>query len=790
MLKGTKAETLELLLKDGFPVPPTYFFTVQQWIASNEKILHDIEQKFSSETHLAVRSSAIAEDTSENSMAGAFESVLKVDAKSRQSVTEAIEKVISSFDGAITNQVLIQPMVQNVTMSGVLMTKSLDDGSPYYVVNYDDSTGETDTVTNGSSINKTVYIYNGVTGDDFDSAHLRAVIQLVVQLEEYYKGIPLDIEFAVDKSGRVHLLQVRRITTSNTWKHEVNALVSERIKYLESYLEKLMKPRPDLLGRKTLLGLMPDWNPAEMIGVVPHPLAMSLYRELITKSTWRIAREKMGYRKLPNVELMVSLFGRTYIDVRNSMNSFLPEGLPDSIWRKLVDAYINRLEANPHLADKIEFEIVPTTFDFQFDEKFNERYEGTLNKEEFIQFKVAFQKLTTKALLNSENSSLNIALADIEHLKRLQAKEYEQSLDNPFSVADRINTLVEECIQFGTLPFAIVARHGFIAESWLRSVVNRKLLTGERVAEYKRSFRTIAGDLSNDFYKVCKRELSKSAFLTNYGHLRPSSYDILSPRYCDRADLFDGVPQKPETLPEFCLTKDEEKNLNTALADCSINVSANDLLIHAKKAIIGREYAKFIFTKHLSNILEHVASWGQMQGLNRAQMAMLTLQDIQAILFAPFTNTDTNFMLQRIAKAKTSYDVASSFKLSYLIRSTRDIYVVPQQRSSPNFIGNKRIEAATFLLTPYSNNIPDLQGKIVCIEGADPGYDWIFSRNIAGLVTKYGGANSHMAIRCAEYNLPAAIGCGEQPFERVVNAGKCLLDCLGKRLEPIKLGAH
>jgi phosphoenolpyruvate-protein kinase (PTS system EI component) len=109
------------------------------------------------------------------------------------------------------------------------------------------------------------------------------------------------------------------------------------------------------------------------------------------------------------------------------------------------------------------------------------------------------------------------------------------------------------------------------------------------------------------------------------------------------------------------------------------------------------------------------------------------------------------------------------------------------QRSFPNFIGNKRIEAEVIELTPHMSKIPSLENKIVCIEGADPGYDWIFTRAIAGLITKYGGANSHMAIRSAEYNLPAAIGCGEQPYERVLNAKKCLLDCQGKRLEPIDL---
>lgn len=109
------------------------------------------------------------------------------------------------------------------------------------------------------------------------------------------------------------------------------------------------------------------------------------------------------------------------------------------------------------------------------------------------------------------------------------------------------------------------------------------------------------------------------------------------------------------------------------------------------------------------------------------------------------------------------------------------------QRSFPNFIGNKRIEGEIVELTAHIVNIPKLKGKIVCIEGADPGYDWIFTRDIAGLITKYGGTNSHMAIRCAEYGLPAAIGCGEQPYERVVKAKKCLLDCQGKRLEPINI---
>ena len=63
------------------------------------------------------------------------------------------------------------------------------------------------------------------------------------------------------------------------------------------------------------------------------------------------------------------------------------------------------------------------------------------------------------------------------------------------------------------------------------------------------------------------------------------------------------------------------------------------------------------------------------------------------------------------------------------------------------------------------------------IENADSGFDWIFSQKISGLITKYGGVNSNMAIRCAELGIPAAIGCGEQRFEKLKNLKIICLDC-------------
>ena len=98
------------------------------------------------------------------------------------------------------------------------------------------------------------------------------------------------------------------------------------------------------------------------------------------------------------------------------------------------------------------------------------------------------------------------------------------------------------------------------------------------------------------------------------------------------------------------------------------------------------------------------------------------------------------------------------------------------------YIGNRKIEGEVIILNPHDEKIPNLKDKIICIEGADPDYDWIFSKDILGLITKYGGVNSHMAIRCAELGIPAAIGCGDQPIDRIMQSKYCILDCQKEKL--------
>ena len=52
-----------------------------------------------------------------------------------------------------------------------------------------------------------------------------------------------------------------------------------------------------------------------MIGLKPKPLALSLYKELITNKVWAQSRFEYGYKDLRSHQLMNTFLGTPYIDL-------------------------------------------------------------------------------------------------------------------------------------------------------------------------------------------------------------------------------------------------------------------------------------------------------------------------------------------------------------------------------------------------------------------------------------------------------------------------------------------
>jgi phosphohistidine swiveling domain-containing protein len=192
-----------------------------------------------------------------------------------------------------------------------------------------------------------------------------------------------------------------------------------------------------------------------------------------------------------------------------------------------------------------------------------------------------------------------------------------------------------------------------------------------------------------------------------------------------------------------------------------------------------------VFTRRLSDALSELVRWGEFHGLSRDDLSYLDWTVIARSLSQPVMDEVDRYYLDFVEAGRRSIAAAHAFRLGHIIFSVRDIFVATINRSVPNFIGVGTATGRVVELTantPASVNVKDC---IVCIENADPGFDWIFTKGPKALVTKFGGANSHMAIRCAEFGLPAAIGCGEQIYLRIVAAGNVELNCAGKVLRPV-----
>lgn len=790
MISKSKAQTLTYVKSrlSLFRVPDFVVLQVPLCQEATDKVISQISSAFGCRL-LIIRSSAADEDGAESARAGEYDSVLNVCSTNLTAVREAITAVISSYKrkGPRSGQdeIIVQEMVLNASMSGVVFTHDLNTGAPYYVINYDDVSGLTNTVTSGGGeyANRTLYIHRGAT-QSLRSERFQRLILAIQELEQIMGSQFLDVEFALGEDLTPYLLQVRAITTQPNWNRAVAKRIDAALQGIQEFVRTRMQPMAGVYGNTTVLGQMPDWNPAEMIGRAPRALAFSLYKTLITDHAWRIARDTMAYAVPVGQPLMVSLAGQPFIDTRLSFHSYLPAGLPAEIGQKLVEAWVNRLQAFPELHDKVEFEVAITTYSFDVDEKIEALTGPALSQAEKSVFKEALRHQTRSLLVGNGAGSISESLARVADLTSKQTNSQQAPARHDISA---LFQMIDDCIRLGTVPFSILARHGFIARTILLSLNRRGILTMEDVQSIQSGVRTVASTLVDDMRRLQLGELARAEFMVSYGHLRPGTYDILSRRY-DQMPAFglnDAQVRPAQDQSEFKLSVRQMREIDQLLlVEGFPEIDAEKLLDYVRAATVGREYGKFVFTRSVSEMLELIADFGEKHGLSRDEMSHVSIGSLLDVV-AKSSEGSIEERLRRIAEEESERHALSvAIRLPQVLSDEAGVHVVPFQVSHPNFITNKKITApCVHLLAGQSE--PALGGKIVLIENADPGFDWIFAQQIGGLITKFGGANSHMAIRCAEFGIPAAIGCGEQRFEVFAGASQILLDCAAGLINPL-----
>ena len=273
-------------------------------------------------------------------------------------------------------------------------------------------------------------------------------------------------------------------------------------------------------------------------------------------------------------------------------------------------------------------------------------------------------------------------------------------------------------------------------------------------------------------------------FDEKYGHLRSGTYDITCETYAQREfDLSKGsaaARKQRQTIEELKHNPLDSVKLMEALEDIGFYVDLREFPDFLKDSMEEREFFKFEFTKTLSLAIDILIDIGDKLGISKEDMAYLEVPDIQLMVNRPAEFTG-DIWRKIIDQNKKKFQRASLLILPDVIYDPLQLKCIEIWEARPNFITSECVTGDILLLENYENedheDVADVQDKIVVLPKADPGYDWIFAKGIKGFITKYGGVASHMAIRCAEFNIPAAIGCGDCIYSFVEKQQTVTLDC-------------
>ena len=779
---GSKAAILRVLSADrGLPivVDPFVAFDVGSWRRSPDSILEAVAVAGLGGI-VIVRSAAQEEDSDPALFPGAFRSTPDVEPTDTTSLRNAIEGVIASYERYPTakragdhNEVIVQQQLVNVRCAGVMDTGG--PGGLYVIVQFDDRSGRTDQVTRGLVGERAALARDEMTLPQPWGELRDAAVAVEAAL-----GRRVLIEFALTSDGQVHVFQARPYREANGAGPAPEVMRRARDLHLGARARVVTDPGP--------WSDMADWNPAELLGDRPRPLAISLYRYLVTDSAWITGRASLGYRGVEPKHLVESICGKPYVNVRRSFLSLTPSALSPVLAERILGDRIEFLRSRPELHDKVELAVLFTISDPCKPPRTNGLLHRGFGAAEVSELNDQLRVLTGRSVNQWRAVAERDEALTSDLLRWREEHAGVAASASGRNLVDFISTAMLRCKDSGVVPFARQARQAFIARDLLDRLVAGAVLDPAWLDGWWRSVDGVTREVVKALGLVASGSLSRDVFNVTFGHLRQRTFDIECPRYAALEHLPRPMSQVDEQWNSPRLDAADDLRMAMALSDAGVELSTSEFLAFARYAVTAREQTKFGFTAVLSDIIEAAARLAAEAGLSREDISFVAAEDLLAAMSTADALASGGYRLrERSEQQRVEWYASNEVELPEIVFSELDLRVVRSRRARPNFITTECVIAEVAVLGhSFSNEDLDLAGKIVVVEAADPGLDWLFTQGIAGLVTKYGGALSHVAVRCRELGVPAAIGCGDLIYSVVLKARLLCLDCDRGRLDAVE----
>ena len=316
---GNKALRLSILKNAGLPVPGGVVLRSEAianyrgMSAVKKEIFANQIWKLAGQSPCAVRSSACAEDGSDQSFAGVFESELDVTA---ETMRPALDSVVASFaseraasydrttEAQDAANILVQQMVQS-EYAGVLFTQ--DPTAPgMSMVEWVKGCGEDLVSGRVTPVSLRFGRYSGLPAESTQdqTLDLKPLLALGQKIEAIF-GCPQDIEWAY-RDGAFQIVQSRDITTLNLGSDTEKTRLAEWRRVLERFATA--RPEDVILEQDEMSEVLPR----------PTPLSFSLMGRLWAPGgavdlACRDLNVPYGLPEGSDGHL-VNLFGKTYVD--------------------------------------------------------------------------------------------------------------------------------------------------------------------------------------------------------------------------------------------------------------------------------------------------------------------------------------------------------------------------------------------------------------------------------------------------------------------------------------------
>lgn len=231
-LIGGKGASLGEMANVGIPVPPGFVITTEGFQKDIEKEILEAFDRLDTDK-VAVRSSAVAEDSSQASWAGQLETYLNV---SRE---DLITKVKECWESIKSERAVDYASQQNLSkeqlMVAVVIQKMVDSQAAGVMFTVNPVSKDKNEVMIESVLGLGESLVQGaVTPDNFivdketleiksknlqkeneqsiSDENIKKIVELGKKIEDHY-GNPQDIEWAIDGQNKIWILQSRPITT-------------------------------------------------------------------------------------------------------------------------------------------------------------------------------------------------------------------------------------------------------------------------------------------------------------------------------------------------------------------------------------------------------------------------------------------------------------------------------------------------------------------------------------------------------------------------------------------------